>query len=386
MNGAESPRRCFACGISGISLQRKSRGGDVRRMDADALVTLLNSDEERPRNTALLRVVEITKEGDARSMGLVHAGAIPVLVQLLAEEDVALHIKAYVAAALCNLSQEPATHPIFASSGAIKDIVEYVAPSHEVLSGACAIMLGNLMMSHILERQMLETGAAGVLVKGLASCTEFEISCAMVDALATLASRKDLRADLIGSLGIEVVTYVLHNLARSHFCTQNVSSPTSPEAGTSQSSVGSGQPVFSVRPMRDPLLAWSPRSVDSEGYNNQVGASALDSYSSEDETPRKVGYILQPNNPPMQPDLQDTYARHGRIGRKPLSPAEKIPEFHSTEVTRVEKLMNLLFALVVNCEESCKRLVALETGVEVVAYWVKQGNPYIRAHQEQDCL
>lgn len=46
------------------------------------------------------------------------------------------------------------------------------------------------MMSPILERQMLETGAASVLVKGLAACTEFEISCAMIDALATLASRK----------------------------------------------------------------------------------------------------------------------------------------------------------------------------------------------------
>eukprot|EP00803_Ostreobium_quekettii_P007020 evm.model.scf_1334.4 EVM.evm.TU.scf_1334.4 scf_1334:21598-34065(+) len=377
-DSAESPRRCFACGISGIGLQRKSKGGgDVRRMDAEALVAQLNSDDERPRNAALLRVVEITKEGDARSMGLVHAGAIPTLVQLLADEEVPLHINAYVAAALCNLSQEPATHPIFASKGTIKDIVNYVAPSHQVLSGACAIMLGNLMMSPILERQMLETGAASVLVKGLAACTEFEISCAMIDALATLASRKELRADLISALGIEVVAYVLHNLARSHYSQQNVSSPTSPEAGTSQSSIGSGQPVFTVKCMKDPLLGWSPRSLDSEGYNNQLDASALDSCSSEDETPRKVGYILQPNRMPSQVDLQDTYSRQGRLGKKSLTD-DKVPEFHTAEMTRVEKLMNLLLALIVDSGESGKRLVVLETGVEVVAYWVKQGNPFIR--------
>ena len=47
-----------------------------------------------------------------RSLELAQVGVIPLLVQILADEEVLLHIKAYVAAALCNLSQEPATHPM----------------------------------------------------------------------------------------------------------------------------------------------------------------------------------------------------------------------------------------------------------------------------------
>lgn len=56
----------------------------------------------------------------------------------------------------------------------------------------------------------------------------------------------------------------------------------------------------------------------------------------------------------------------------------QIPTFHSAEMGRVEKLMNLLLVLVSNSEDASKRLVTLETGVEVVSYWIKQGNPYIR--------
>lgn len=56
----------------------------------------------------------------------------------------------------------------------------------------------------------------------------------------------------------------------------------------------------------------------------------------------------------------------------------QIPDFHNAEMARVEKLMNLLLALVADSEDASKRLVTLETGVEVITYWIKQGNPYIR--------
>ena len=52
--------------FAGLSLPRKSKAADVRKMDHATLVSLLASVEERQRNAALLRVVEITKEGDAR--------------------------------------------------------------------------------------------------------------------------------------------------------------------------------------------------------------------------------------------------------------------------------------------------------------------------------
>ena len=65
---------------------------------------------------------------------------------------------------------------------------------------------------------------------------------------------QELRADLINAMGIEVAVYVLHNLARSHFCSENPASPAH-EPGTSQSSMGSTeQPVFSVKSMKDPLV------------------------------------------------------------------------------------------------------------------------------------
>lgn len=80
-------------------------------------------------------------------------------------------------------------------------------------------------------------------------------------------------------------------------------------------------------------------------------ASALHSRSSEDITPRKVGYMLKPDSAPTQPDLQDIAEGgvHRSIGAKTPTPTDQVSmnmilehPIYKSEWTRVECCLNVL--------------------------------------------
>jgi len=282
---------------------------------------------------------------------LVTNGALPVLVQTLAQGDVDLHLRIRIAAAICNLSHAKHSLRSFYACDAVGLLVDHVIGEHQALTGAVALMFKAMLVSENLVRSMVECKAPTVLLRGLMLCNNLDISDTVLDTLVQMTTIEDLRNSLVDSRAVESCLYFLHVLARSHYLT---SVERSYEFRINRDDTG--QPGFTYKSMRDALI-WSLMQMQ--------GSQSRNVRSPHAPTP-EMEFFIPPND---TKNWEEKLKNSSVIGSD-----HRELEFTETEMMRAALFVELLTCLVDDCPLACSRLANMQFSLNVLAYWIRQGS------------
>jgi hypothetical protein len=137
---------------------------------------------------------------------IVRQGALPVLIELLDEDE--LVIKKDAVTALCNLLVHPETKRATIDSGVITALVGLSEASDVTLNQVCALALFNLSCSSEIHETILEQGGVQAIITLLSASTDPEVVGNCVKAMCNLSVGGDSQAQIIERKGVPVVVEV----------------------------------------------------------------------------------------------------------------------------------------------------------------------------------